>query len=58
MVSTAKVRNELEEYLALPVEKVLDPLMWWWDHRIAYPQLSRLAVDYLSVPGKSGEWDL
>lgn len=46
-----KVRDELEEYLALPVEKVKDPLKWWWDHRKAYPALSRMALDYLSCPG-------
>ena len=48
----AHERNELEEYLALPVEKVKDPLKWWYDNRNVYPRLSRMALDYLSAPGK------
>jgi hypothetical protein len=44
-------RNELDEYLALGVENVKDPLMWWFDNRKAYPNLSRMALDYLSIPG-------
>jgi len=50
---TAHERNELEEYLTLPVEKVMDPLMWWYDNQNVYPCLSRMALDYLSAPGKS-----
>jgi hypothetical protein len=48
---TDRVHDELEEYLGLPVEKVNDPLKWWWDHCAAYPALSRMALDYLSAPG-------
>jgi hypothetical protein len=44
-------RNELEEYLALPVENVRDPLKWWYENRRAYPILSRMGLDYLSIPG-------
>ncbi|GBE81312.1 hypothetical protein SCP_0310390 [Sparassis crispa] len=46
-------RNELEEYLAAPLEKVRDPLRWWWDSRKAYPHLHRMALNYLSVPATS-----
>jgi hypothetical protein len=45
-------RNEIDEYLALPVVGVKDPLKWWTDNRAAYPNLSRMALDYLSIPGK------
>src|SRR5271163_4544707 len=43
--------DELDEYLTLPIERVRDPLTWWWDHRHAYPQLSVMAFDFLSAPG-------
>jgi hAT family C-terminal dimerisation region len=49
----ALIRSELEEYLALPVEKVKDPLKWWFENSKAYPNLSKMAFDYLSAPGKS-----
>lgn len=42
--------NELDQYLAKPLEKVRDPIAWWWDHRASYPKLSKMAYDYLSVP--------
>jgi hypothetical protein len=44
--------NELDEYLSHPIEKVRDPIGWWWDHRKQYPTLSQMALDFLSVPGK------
>ena len=44
--------HEIDVYLTSAVEKVKDPLMWWWDHRKVYPNLSRMALDYLSAPGK------
>jgi hypothetical protein len=25
--------------------------MWWFEKRYLYPQLSRMALDYLSIPG-------
>jgi len=43
--------DELNEYLSLPIERVCDPLAWWWEHRHTYPQLSAMAFDFLSAPG-------
>ena len=43
--------NELDKYLAQAIEKVRDPIAWWWDHRVVYPQLSKMALDYFSIPG-------
>jgi hypothetical protein len=43
--------NELDDYLSQAIEKVSDPIAWWWDHQKAYPKLSAMAFDYLSVPG-------
>ena len=45
--------NELDCYLAADIEDVKDPLKWWYEHRGAFPHLSLMARDYLSIPGKS-----
>jgi hypothetical protein len=44
--------SELDNYLSQPVEKVKDAITWWWDHRVVFPRLSAMALDYLSAPGK------
>ena len=44
--------HEHDEYLAQPMERVLDPIQWWWTHRATFPKLSQMALDYLSAPGK------
>ena len=46
-----KVSNELDAYLAASVEAVEDPLLWWHERRALYPNLSRMAASYLSIPG-------
>jgi hypothetical protein len=50
-----KEPHELDEYLSQPIEKVCDSIMWWWDHRQVFPKLSKMAFDYLSIPGM-GRW--
>ena len=45
--------NELNEYLSQPIERVRNPLIWWWDHRQTYPQLFAMAFDFLSALGMS-----
>jgi len=44
--------SELEEFLRQPVENVKEPLKWWVANRHIYPNLHRMALDYLSIPGK------
>jgi hypothetical protein len=44
--------DEITRYLTSPTERTLDPLRWWAERRAIYPCLSRMALDYLSVPGK------
>jgi hypothetical protein len=44
-------RNELDEYLQLPVKNVKDLLKWWVNNCKVYPNLSQMALDYLSIPG-------
>ena len=43
--------HELDDYLSQPIEKVRNPITWWWDHRHIFPKLSKMAFDYLSIPG-------
>lgn len=44
--------DELQEYLSQPVERIkVNPLRWWWDKRHTWPALSRMALDYLCIPG-------
>jgi hypothetical protein len=51
--------DELDEYLSLPIERVRDPIAWWWEHRNTYPQLSKMAFDFLSAPGMyDSSWKL
>ena len=46
-------KSELIQYLAADVKHVKDPIEWWYDHCATYPQLSHMAIDYLTIPGKS-----
>ena len=43
--------NELDDYLSQAIEKVTNPVKWWWDHRKVFPKLLVMAFDFLSVPG-------
>ena len=43
--------SELREYLRKPVENVKEPLKWWVANCHVYPNLHRMALDYLSIPG-------
>ena len=43
--------DELDRYLNTDQEHTADVLMWWYDHSAAFPRLSRMALDYLSIPG-------
>ena len=49
----AALFDELTRYLSAPVERTLNPLLWWVEKQAIYPRLSRMARDYLSIPGKS-----
>ena len=43
--------NELQHYLDTPIEKPANPIQWWKDRRDMYPNLSRMAIDFLCIPG-------
>jgi len=49
---TASVEDELQCYLEMDVKDVKDGLMWWHKRRTKFLRLSRMARDYLSIPGE------
>jgi hAT family C-terminal dimerisation region len=49
--SKAVTRDEIDRYLATDTEDVKNVLSWWWERKSLYPCLSRMALDYLSIPG-------
>ena len=52
-IKHSRFRDEIDRYLAMDTEAVADPLLWWFEHRSMYPALSRMALDYLTIPGMS-----
>lgn len=44
-------KDELDMYLEHPRVMTDEPLAWWYVRREEYPMLSRMAIDYLCVPG-------
>ena len=52
-IRAADLGDEVERYLAAPLETPADPLVWWHERRTLYPNLSRMALDYLTIPGTS-----
>jgi hAT family C-terminal dimerisation region len=49
--ATTELHDELDHYLATDPEHVTEPLLWWMERAAMYPRLSRMALDYLSIPG-------
>jgi hypothetical protein len=47
-----ELRDELDRYLSTDPEMVEEVLMWWHEYRGMYPYLSRMALDYLTIPGR------
>jgi hypothetical protein len=47
------LRSEIDRYLSTDVEDVRDAVMWWSERKSMFPMLSRMALDYLTIPGKS-----
>lgn len=51
-VST-ELEDELVTYLSTKRDlDVVDALRWWYERKHLYPHLYRMALDYLSIPGK------
>ena len=47
--------DEITRYLNTGPEDVKneDLLVWWYEHRHVYPHLSRMALNYHTIPGMS-----
>jgi hypothetical protein len=50
--SSSELRDELDRYLSTDPEQVTDVCRWWYERRVEYPRLHRMALDYLTIPGK------
>ena len=46
-----RIDDELEHYLSTPTEKTSNVIQWWTDRLKIYPNLSQMAIDYLTIPG-------
>ena len=51
----ADLRDELDRYLSTDPEYTEDVLIWWFERVGTFPHLSRMALDYLSIPATSVE---
>ncbi|KAH9134604.1 hypothetical protein AeRB84_019651 [Aphanomyces euteiches] len=52
--TTTKTRTELQMFCLHPqLMKDVDVLQWWKAHKLEYPKLYRLAMDYLAMPATS-----
>jgi hypothetical protein len=47
-----ELRDDLARYLSTDPELVKDVLVWWTERKGMFPCLSRMALDYLSIPGE------
>lgn len=46
--------DELQVYLTLPtIDGQIKPLEWWKINELQYPNLARMARDYLAIPATS-----
>lgn len=49
---TKSKQDELETYLSAESDPSADdPILWWQQHTKTYPCLSRMAIDFLTIPG-------
>jgi hAT family C-terminal dimerisation region len=47
-----ELKDELTAYLSTDPVNVRDGLAWWVERQAMYPHLSRMAINYLSIPGR------
>ena len=50
--SKSDLRDELDRYLSTDPEHVTNAIAWWYEKRYVYPRLHRMALDYLTIPGR------
>ncbi|KDQ11615.1 hypothetical protein BOTBODRAFT_114206, partial [Botryobasidium botryosum FD-172 SS1] len=51
--TTTATLDQLECYLAQEPLSCEDPLQWWEEKRAVWPELAKMAFDYLSIPATS-----
>ncbi len=57
-VASVEVEAQLQVYMQVqPVPNDTDPLMWWKQHQEEFPDLTRMARQYLTVPATSASPD-
>ena len=49
--ASSELHDKLDRYLTSNPEQVTDVCQWWYERRVAYPRLHRMALDYLTIPG-------
>jgi len=50
----AELEDELTCYLTASTVATNNPLQWWVEQTSTFPCLSRMALSYLSIPGRAG----
>ena len=50
--SKSDLHDELDRYLSNNPEHVTDAIAWWFEKCHVYPRLHRMALDYLTIPGR------
>ncbi len=48
-----ELQDELTWYLSTNIKFTADAIQWWHDKCSDFPCLSKMAIDYLMIPGKS-----
>jgi hypothetical protein len=49
---SSELRDDLDHYLSTDPEQVNNILVRWNDRKASFPSLSRMALDYLTIPGE------
>ena len=53
---TVEANDKVERYLSKAIEVTDTLILWWKSYEEEYPQLSRITLDYLSIPTMSAEY--
>jgi len=48
----SELHDKLDAFLSTNPENVIDVIKWWLEKHSTYPRLSRMALDYLTIPGE------
>ena len=51
----SQLRDEITRYLSTDPEQVENVLIWWCERKSMFPRLSRMALNYLTIPGNHSQ---